>query len=79
MANINAQTPNKRLFFIGRKIVYIYYSQFQGSDREACGIDTHAGFSLGVEFPNEHVLSFLETLHSERHTAQVGYLLLCVA
>ena len=77
-SNTTATIPNS-LFFIGLKVVNIEYSQFQSSHNEARGIDSHATVATGKEFLHKLVLPLLKAFHTERHTPEVGYLLLGVA
>ena len=68
-SNTTATIPNS-LFFIGLKVVNIEYSQFQSS---------HNTVATRKEFLHKLVLPLLKAFHTERHTPEVGYLLLGVA
>ena len=65
------------LSFIWVKVINIDDAQFEGAHNEACGIDTAP--TAGEEFLYEFVLSFLQTLHTERHTTKSCNLFLGVA
>ena len=57
------------LFHIGFKIIDIEDAQFEGTHNQTGGIDT---LTTGEELLDQLVLTLLEALHTEGHTAQTG-------
>ena len=67
------------LLFIRMKIVNIDYSQFYRLDNKAGGIYSHTSVATGEEFLYKLILTLLQTLHSEGHCLEIGYLVLGIS
>lgn len=57
-------------------MVDIEDAELAGFYHQAGGVDAHAVIAVREEFLNQFCLSLLQTLYAERHSAQVGNLLL---